>query len=460
MRGSQLLGSAKIFNSVDGKSAFVFRGKMIWDALRGIFGILLLLLVAWAFSQDRRAVPWRIIAVALATQVILAFVLFRLEFGRVIFSGLNAAVIALLAPARVGAEFVFGPLALPPGAEGSMGFILVFQAFPIAIFFAALTGLLYYLGIMQRVVCALARFFRRSLGITGVEATAAASNIFVGIESMLTIRPYLAGARPHELAVILTAGMATIASTMLGLYVGVLEPYFPGIGGHLLIANLLSAPAAVMMARILVPEPLAEKHGNQAGVTEEIPEISEQARAGSSVEAITQGANDGLKLALGITAVLIAFVGLLALVNSGIGSLGGWFGHPEATLQSLLAWVFYPFVWMIGVPLPDAFPASELLALRLVATEVPSFVSLAGSIQEGVWSDSRSVVILAYALCGFAHLPSLGIFVGGLCALAPGQKGTVGKLALRVLLASTLACLLTGAVAGLLGGFTGFSLAE
>lgn len=178
------------------------------------------------------------------------------------------------------------------------------------------------------------------------------------------------------------------------------------------------------------------------------------------MEAITQGANDGLKLVFGIAAVLVAFVGLLALANTGIGWAGGWLGFPNTTLESLLAWVFLPFVWMLGVPSADALAAAELLALRLVATEIPSFVALAGSLEAGSWNDPRSVVILAYALCGFAHLPSLGIFVGGLCALAPEQRGAAGRLAWRVLLASTLACLLTGAIAGLLGGFVGLSAWE
>jgi concentrative nucleoside transporter, CNT family len=386
--------------------------------------------------------------------------LFQLEFGRMIFSMLNQAVGALLAPARAGAEFVFGPLALPPGAEGSLGFILAFQAFPLAIFFASLAGLLYYFGVMQWVVSSLARFFRRSLGVTGVEATAAASNIFIGIESMLTIRPYLATAKPHEIAVILTAGMATIASTMLGLYVGILAPFFPGIAGHLLIANLLSAPAAVLMARILVPAPSLNGSPVEAPSGTMLPETLDLPRSGSCVEAITQGANEGLKLIFGITAVLVAFVGLLALVNAGMGWMGSWFGFPSLTLESVLAWIFLPFVWMIGIPAADAFAASELLALRLVATEIPSFVGLAESLEAGSWSDPRSAVILAYALCGFAHLPSLGIFIGGLCALAPEQRGVAGRLAWRVLLASTLACLLTGAIAGLLGGFLELSASE
>jgi len=366
----------------------------------------------------------------------------------------NDAVGALLEQARAGALFVFGPLALPPGAEGSLGFVLAFQALPTAIFFAALTALLYHVRILPWMVRGFARFFQRSLGVSGVEATVSASNLFVGIESMLTVRPYLAKAQPHEIAVVLTAGMATIASTVLGLYVGILQTEFPTIAGHLLTANFLSAPAAVLMSRVLVPAP----RENAANAVEPMP-ISDPPRAGSAVEAITQGANEGLKLAFGIVAVLIAFVGLVALANLLLGGVGGWFGFPELRLESLLAWVFLPFAWMIGVPAADAMGVAELLAIRLVSTEVPAFQQLAITMSEGAWSSEHAVVIAAYALCGFAHLPSLGIFAGGLCALVPEQSAVVGKVAWRALLAATLACLMTGAIAGLLcgaGGVTGF----
>jgi concentrative nucleoside transporter, CNT family len=425
---------------------------MLWDILRAILGVGVLLAVAWAFSTDRRAMPWKLIAAALLTQVVAGLLLFHVEAGRMVFSLANRAVTALLDPARKGAEFVFGPLADPPGSEGSIGFVFAFQALPTAIFFAALTGLLYYAGIMQRVVRAFARFFQRTLGVTGVEATTAAGNIFVGIEALLTVRPYLEKARPHELAVVLTAGMATIASTVLGLYVGMLQPFFPSIAGHLLTANLLSAPAAVMMARILVPAPRSMTDRSGLAPEVEFAEIRDVSPDGSVAEALTRGANDGLKLALGITAVLVAFVGLLALLNGILGEVGGWFQHPGLTLESLLAWVFLPFVWLIGVPGPDAFRVAELLSLRVVATEVPAYMALAESLEEGLWQNPRSAVIAAYALCGFAHIPSLGVFVGGLCALVPDQRSTIGKLAWRALLAATLACLLTGAVAGLLLG--------
>jgi len=429
---------------------------MFWDIFRSTVGIGILVGLAWTFSLNRHAMPWRLVIAALITQVVVGLVLFQVELGRMVFTALNRAVNALLEPARTGSAFVFGPLALHPEVEGSLGFILAFQALPIAIFFAALTGLLYYFGIMQRVVGTLARFFQRSLGVTGMEATTAASNIFVGIESMLTVRPYLSNAKPHELAVILTAGMATIASTTLGLYVGVLQPVFPTIAGHLLTANLLSAPAAVLMARILVPAPVdAEPDSTRSNGVDELSrsaDMMQDFKVDSAVEAVTQGANEGLKLAFGITAVLIAFVGLLALANMLLGEVGAWIGLPELTLESLIAWIFLPVVWLIGVPWADAFAVAELLALRLIATEVPSYIALAGDIESGVWTDPRSIVICAYALCGFAHIPSLGIFVGGLCALVPEQKGVIGQLAWRALLAATLACLLTGAMAGLLCG--------
>ncbi len=420
--------------------------------------MLLFMALAWALSTDRRAMPWRLAGVAVLTQIVVGAILFHLELGRTLFATLNQAVTALLEPAREGATFVFGALSLPPEAEGSLGFILAFQALPTAIFFAALTALLYYFGILQWVVRGFALFFQRSLGITGVEATSAASNLFVGIESMLTVRPYLAQAKPHEIAVVLAAGMATIASTVLGLYVGILQPVFPDIAGHLLTANLLSAPAAVLMARILVPAPrkidvLGSAH------TDEMPTSPIQTvRPGSAIEAITQGANEGLKLAFGITAVLIAFVGLLALANSILGAVGGWVGKPDITLESLLAWIFLPFAWLMGITASDAFQAAELLALRLVATEVPAYFALATGIQQNTWSDPRSVVIMAYALCGFAHLPSLGIFAGGLCALVPEQKTVIGQLAWRALLAATLACLMTGAMAGILCAGSGLEL--
>jgi len=418
----------------------------MWDFLRAIPGVLLLLAIAWALSENRRRVPWRVVWVGLAIQVVAGLLIFHLPWGRQLFLAANNAVNALLSQARQGAEFVFGALATPPGEEGSIGFFLAFQALPTAIFFAALTALLYHIGLLPRIVRLFARLFQRTLGVSGVESVTAASNLFVGIESALTIKPYLLKLRRHEFAVILTAGMATIASTVLGLYVSALAPVFPTIAGHLLTANFLSAPAAILFARLLVPPGEPDDEQLDRDFTFRFP------RSGNWVQSLTEGAMEGLKLAMGIAAVLVAFVGLLALLNVGIGGVGGWFGAPDFTLQTLLGWIFAPLAWLMGVPWAESGRVGELLGLRLVATEVPAYFQLAGWMEGEQPLDARSMVIAVYALCGFAHIPSLGIFVGGLTALVPERATEIGSVAVRCLIAATLACLLTGTVAGLVSG--------
>lgn len=413
--------------------------------LQSVLGIAVLLTLGWLASENRRVVAWRVIAAGLTIQIVAALAIFHLPFGRHVFLVANDAVVALLAQAQHGAEFVFGPLAIPPGQPGSLGFVLAFQALPTAIFFAALTAFLYQIGLLPRLIRGFAHLFRRSLGVSGVEAMTAASNLFVGIESALTIRPYLAKLQRHEFAVILTAGMATIASTVLGLYVAALAPVFPTIAGHLLTANLLSAPAAIIFARLLVPPPLTEP----PTATELIFEFE---RKSNWIQSLTEGAQEGLKLVFGITAVLIAFVGLLALLNLIVGGIGGWIGYPEFQVQTFLGWIFAPLAWLMGVPGSDAIRVGELLGLRLVATEVPAYFELSKWMGSAQPLDPRSMVITVYALCGFAHVPSLGIFVGGLTALVPERAADIGSIAVRCLLAATLACLLTGAVAGLVCG--------
>ncbi len=417
------------------------------DLLRGVFGIVLLLGLAWLASENRRSVPWRVVVVGLFIQLVAAALIFHLPTGRQAFLWINGVVLSLLGQAREGAEFVFGPLAKAPGEPGSLGFILAFQALPTAVFFAALTALLYQIGLLPRLVKLFSRLFQRSLGLSGVEGMAAASNLFVGIESALTIQPYLTKAPRHELALILTAGMATIASTVLGIYVTILAPVFPTIAGHLLTANFLSVPAAILFARLLVPPA-----GGQTAGTPRKEGGSVFPKKGNWVQSVTEGAMEGFKLACGIAAVLIAFVGLLALLNVLLGGIGAWFGHPGFQLQTALGWVFTPVAWAMGVPWEDAARVGQLLGLRFVATEIPAYFQMAEWMAGDPPLGARSMVIVVYALCGFAHLPSLGIFTGGLTALAPERATEIGEVALRCLLAATLACLLTGTMAGLVCG--------
>ncbi|MFA7159764.1 MAG: nucleoside transporter C-terminal domain-containing protein [Kiritimatiellia bacterium] len=400
-------------------------------------GIFSLMLVAWLFSARRRIVNWRVIGWGTALQLAFAALVFLAPGSRHFFQLLNDAVIKLLAAATAGQVFVFGALGKP---DTSLGFILAFQAFPVIIFFSALMGLLYYWGIMPLVIRAFAWLFARLMRVSGAESLCAASNIFVGIESMTTIRPYLRRMTRSEYCTVLAAGMATVASSMMGLYVLFLKDVIPGIAGHLISASILSAPAALVMSKIILPE---TEHPETLGEHVKVPP-SEDA---GSMDSIVSGAMAGLKLVGGVVALLIAFLGLLALADGILGWAGGRFGC-ALSLSGLLGKIFTPLALLIGVPPGDASFAGNLLGMRLVATEVPAYKELATAMAGGQLVHARSAVIIAYALCGFAHIASLAIFVGGTAALAPERRRDIVSVGSRALLAATLACLMTGAVAG------------
>lgn len=418
----------------------------------GLGGIVLFMCCAWIFSVNRRRINWRVIFWGLSFQFIFAAVVFRLPVGYVLFSWINTAVVNFLSFAREGMYFLFGPLAISPGStgpsgEGSLGFILAFQALPTIVFFSALMALLYYLKIMPLAVRTFAFVFRKLMRISGAESLCAASNIFVGIESALTIRPFLSGMTSSELCTILTAGMGTIASTVLALYVSFLHSDFPNIAGHLVSASLLSAPACIIMSKLVYPETQIPK------TLGKIPKI-EAVGAKSWIEAIIYGANDGVKLCVGIVALLLALLGLLACANwllakcaYGIGFI---LGSPmELSLEKLLSWIFYPLTRMMGVTDNAALPIARILGERTIVTELVAYQHLAELIRTGVVTNIKSIVIATYALCGFAHIASLAIFVGGISALAPNRAGDLARLGFRALLAASLACLMTGAIAGL-----------
>ncbi|MFH0879760.1 MAG: nucleoside transporter C-terminal domain-containing protein, partial [Lentisphaerota bacterium] len=346
--------------------------------------------------------------------------------------------------------FCFGPLAIPPGHEGSLGFILISQGLPTIIFFASLMQVLYFLRIMPFIIKAFSRFSTRFMGVSGVESLCTASNIFVGIESAATILPYLKKATRSEICTILTAGMATIASSVLGLYVLMLQGNFPQIAGHLVSASFLSAPAALIMSKLLLPE---------TGQPETLGLVVEPHYEHDSniVEAAINGATAGGKLMLGVITMLMAFLGLAALINLGLDGLTGrlniWLGlHLSLRLENLLAYLFYPFTLLIGVPPSDAFEVARLLGIRSIMTEIPAYQHLDQLVASGALHSGRSAVLASYALCGFAHLPGVAIFIGGLAALAPNQTQTLSQVAFRALAAATLACLMTAAIAGVFYG--------
>ncbi|MFC1453893.1 NupC/NupG family nucleoside CNT transporter [Verrucomicrobiota bacterium] len=400
----------------------------------GIFGLMI---IAWLCSANRRLINRRVIFWGTVLQLIFATLIFRAPGSRDLFQWLNDAVIKLLTAATAGQEFVFGALGT---AETNLGFILAFQAFPIIIFFSALMGLLYYWGIMPRIIRVFAWLFTRLMRVSGAESLCTASNIFVGIESMTAIRPYLLRMTRSEYCTILTAGMATVASSTMGIYVLFLKDVFPGIAGHLISASILSAPAALVMSKIIFPE---SEHPETLGEHVKMP----PSKDAGAMDSIVNGAMVGLKLVGGIVALLIAFLGLLALADMLLGWVAGKFGV-MLSLSGLLGRVFLPFALLIGIPLDDASFAGNLLGLRLVATEVPAYKELAVAITDGQIIHPRSVVIIAYALSGFAHIASLAIFVGGTAALVPERRTDIVSVGPRALIAATLACLMTAAVAG------------
>ncbi|MFZ2147069.1 MAG: nucleoside transporter C-terminal domain-containing protein [Sedimentisphaerales bacterium] len=414
-------------------------------------GIFVLVGFAWILSADKKNMNWRVIFWGLALQILIALFIFIVPAGSKLFLVVNDVVVSILDSASAGAKFVFGRLALAPGqtsetGEESLGFILAFQAFPTIIFFSALIAVLYYFGIMPLVIRGFAYVFTKLMRISGAESLVTASNIFVGIESTLTVKPYLSRMTDSEICTILTAGMATVASNVLALYVFSLKAQFPTIAGHLVSASLLSAPAALVMSKVIFPE---KQSPETLGIN--VRPFYEKEK--SLFEAIINGANSGVKMIVGIVALLIAVLGLVALADLLLSAVGAkvnlLFGiEGQWSLKAIFGYIFYPFTLILGIPLSDAGTVSKIIGERLIVTEVVAYKDLAAALEHNLLQHERSAVITTYALCGFAHLASMAIFVGGISALVPDRVRNIGGVALRALLAATLACLLTACVAG------------
>ncbi len=418
-----------------------------------LVGFIVFASVAWLFSSNRRRVAWKTIAWGVVLQLVIGVVIFRLPVSQRILLWLNDAVLALLNASKAGSVFLFGPLAASPGESGSVGFILVFQVLPVVIFFAAFTAMLYHLRVLQVFVRLFARLFHRTMKISGAEALSSAANIFVGIESALVIRPYLERMTRSELLLLLTTGMGTVASSVLGVYVAFLTGVFPQIAGHLISASILAIPACVVVSKLLIPE--TETPETLAAV----PAEDESGRSKNLIGAIIEGAMDGLRLAAGISALIIAILGIVALIDKMLGVASSWFGMVEPlSFVRILGWVFYPFAFLLGLHTADVPIAARLLGERVILTEVFSYNHLAQAIAAGQITSPRTVVILSYALCGFAHVAAMAIFVGGTAALAPSRRDDLASLGPRALLAATLATLMTGCIAGIFSGGEGVLL--
>lgn len=411
-------------------------------ALQSALGIGVFIALAWAFSEDRARIPWRTLLAGVALQLALAAALLHLPAVRSVFVTLNDLLQSLEQATRAGTSFVFGYLAgaAPPWAETGEGssFILAFRALPLILLISALSALLFYWRLLPLIVRALSWLLQKAMGIGGALALGSIANIFVGmVEAPLFIRPYLREMTRSELFTLMTTGMATIAGTVLVLYASVLGEAVPDAMGHLLVASLLSAPAAIVVAQTLIPPE------GRATAGELVP----PQHATGSMDAITRGTLQGVELLINITALLIVMIALVSLANLGIGLLPDVDGRP-VTLQRLLGWLLAPLAWLMGLPWEQALTGGGLLGIKVVLNELLAYLELAAL--PAAELDARSRLILTYALCGFANFGSLGIMIGGLGTMVPQRRGEIVELGMRSIAAGTLATCMTGAVVGVL----------
>jgi len=397
---------------------------------------------AWCLSENRRAVSWKTVVTGIALQIVLALILLKLAWARDLFLALNRVVVTIQDATTTGTSFVFGFVGggvVPfettnPGAT----FVLAFQALPLVLVVSALSALLYHWRVLPLVVQGFAWALRRTMGVGGAVGCSTAANVFVGmVEAPLFVRPYLAQVSRSELFIIMTGGMATIAGTVMVLYAAFLNGVVDDPIGHLLTASILSAPAAIAIARLMIP---ADGEETGAGI---VPTRLYD----SSMDAVTTGTFDGLRLLLNIIALLIVLIALVYLANAVLGLLPE-FGDEPVTLQRLLGYLMAPVAWLMGIPWAEAVSAGSLLGIKIVLNELLAYLELAAFAEESF--SERSRLIMTYALCGFANFGSLGIMVGGLGAMAPDRRGEIISLGLKSIVAGTLSTCMTGAVVGIL----------
>jgi concentrative nucleoside transporter, CNT family len=413
-------------------------------ALQSAFGVLVLLALTFAISEQRSAVSWRNALVGLGVTVTLAVLCLKVAPIRSIFAAANAPVEAIAAATSAGTSFVFGylggaPLPFEPKVPGSE-FILAFQVLPIILVMSVLTTLLFYWRILPPLVRGFSWLLEHTMRVGGAVGLATAANIFVGmVEAPLFIRPYLARLSRSELFVVMTGGMASIAGTVLVLYATILSPVIPDAAGQLIIASVLSAPAAILVSQIMVPETNKVHTGAELAPLEPV--------AVSTMDAIVKGTTVGLQLLLNIIAMLIVLVALVHLVNAMLGLLPP-IGDEAITLQRMLGYVMAPVCWLMGLPWEEAVTGGELMGIKTILNELIAYVRLAELPQEAL--SERSRVIMLYALCGFANFGSLGILMAGLTTMVPERQSEIVALGPKSIVSGTLATCLTGAVVGTL----------
>jgi concentrative nucleoside transporter, CNT family len=421
------------------------------NQLLGLAGVAAIILIAVVFSSNRKAIRLRVVGAAFALQAVIAFLVLRTNGGRAVIQSMSDGVASLLGYATKGTEFLFGPTASNPLAH-----TFAIAALPVIVFFASLVAILYHLGIMQRVVRWVGGAIGWVTGISRVESLGSAANIFVGqSESPLVVRPYLSALSPSHLFTLMTVGMAGVAGTILAAYAGLLgEKYLP----FLLAAAFMSAPGGILMAKLVMPDEPAgpdelDLNGGAVVAPEdeiEVHTFEEGERPANIIMAAAQGAQTGVKLAVAVGAMVLAFVALVALANGILGGIGGWFGNPDLSFQAIVGTLFSPVMYLIGIPWSEAGVAGGLFGTKIVLNEFVAFIDLGNAAGPAAALSERSRAIITFALCGFANFSSIAIQMAVTGNLAPNQRPMIAKLGLRALLAGSLANLMSAALAGLM----------
>jgi len=433
--------------------------QVLGDIAFGLFGLAVLVGIAVLFSNNRRAIDWKLVLTGVALQIAFAAIVLKLPLGRDVFDAIATGFVKLLDFVRVGSDFIFGSFM----DVSKFGFVFAVQVLPTIIFFAALTGVLYHLGVMQQIVKGMAWVITKVMNVSGAETTSVCASVFIGqTEAPLTIKPYIERMTQSELMTVMIGGMAHIAGSVMAAYVGLLggedEASRQFFAKHLLTASIMAAPATLMLAKILIPEtgqPLTR--GNVR--------LEVEKTTANVIDAAATGAADGLRLALNVGAMLLAFIALIALINGPIqwlgahawgaapdSSLNAWLsgslGHPvELSLQTIFGWVLAPIAWLIGVPWQDATLVGSFIGEKIVINEFVAYVDMSQHLGE---LTQKSQLIATYALCGFANFSSIAIQIGGIGGLAPSRRQDLARFGLRAVLGGSLATFMTATIAGVL----------
>lgn len=429
--------------------------ESIW---RGILGMIVLIFIAYLFSSNKKAIQWKTVGVGLFFQLLIAVGVLRVHFIQVGFEAVGKIFVSVLDFTRAGSKFLFEGLVVD---MNTFGYIFAFQVLPTIIFFSALTSLLYYLGIIQKVVRVMAWLLSKTLKISGAESLSVAGNIFLGqTEAPLLIKAYLEKMNRSEMLLVMIGGMATVAGAVLAAYIGFLGGDDPVMrlkfAKHLLAASVMAAPGAIVIAKILYPQ--TEKISSNV-------EVSTQKIGTNILDAISNGTTEGLKLAVNVGAMLLVFVAFIAMINGILGWIGDittlndWMAantpYPKFTLESILGTIFAPLMWLIGVAKNDVMMMGQLLGIKLAASEFVGYIQLAElkDVANVIHlNNSKSIIMATYMLCGFANFASIGIQIGGIGSLAPGQRKTLSEFGMKALLGGSLASLLSATIAGMIIG--------